>query len=42
MTLSAATQEIDGIDYAPAPALHWKYKGRLLREIYKEYHDDTE
>jgi hypothetical protein len=40
MSLSAATQIVTGYEGAPAPALYWTYEGRLLREIYLEYHDE--
>lgn len=40
LSLSAATQEVSKVDYAPAPALYWTYNGRLLREIYMEYHEE--
>jgi len=40
LSLSAATKEVSGVDYAPAPALYWTYNGRLLREIYMEHHDE--
>jgi hypothetical protein len=41
LSLSAATQEVTGYDGAPAPALYWTFDGRLLREIYLEYHDES-
>jgi hypothetical protein len=40
LSLSAATQEVSNVDYPPAPALYWTYNGRLLREIYMEYHEE--
>ncbi len=36
MSLTAATRQVLGIDYSVAPAAHWTYEGRLLREIYDE------
>lgn len=36
MSLSAATQNVLGLEYAVRPVPQWKYQGRLLSEIYDE------
>jgi hypothetical protein len=36
MSLTAATQQVLGTEYAVAPGPHWTYDGRLLRDIYDE------
>ena len=36
MSLTEATKRSLGLDYAMAPARHWVYEGRNLREIYDE------
>lgn len=36
-SLTAATQEIMGLDYSVQPSPHWSFQGRVLTEIY----DDT-
>jgi hypothetical protein len=36
MSLTAATQQVLGNDYAVAPGPHWTYEGRVLRDIYDE------
>ncbi len=34
--LTPLTKQLKGTDKAVAPAYHWRYGGRLLRDIYKE------
>ena len=36
MSLTEATKRSLGLDYAMAPARHWVFEGRNLREIYEE------
>ena len=36
MSLSAATRRMMQVDHVLAPAPHWSYEGRLLRDIYDE------
>ena len=35
-SLTAATRAIKGTDYDVQPAPHWRFEGRLLRDIYNE------
>ena len=39
MSLTQATREKLDLGYNVGPALYWTYNGRLLREIYNEFHD---
>jgi len=34
--LTPITKDLLNVSYAPATATHWRFKGRLLRDIYKE------
>ena len=36
MSLTAATKQVLGLNYAVAPGPYWRYQGRLLKEIYDE------
>jgi hypothetical protein len=36
VSLTAATREILGLDYAVAPTPHWTFEGRLLSDIYED------
>ncbi len=36
MSLTRATKEILGLDYAVQPARHWLYNGKSLRDLYDE------
>lgn len=42
MSLTAATRHVLGLEYSVAPAPHWTYQGRLLREIYEETYGEPE
>jgi len=42
ISLTAATRSILGLDYSIQPSPKWKFKGRLLRDIYEEYYSDDE
>ena len=40
MSLSRATRYVLEIDHNVAPTPHWKFKGQLLQEIYRETYGD--
>jgi hypothetical protein len=42
MSLTAATRQVLGLEYSVAPAPHWTYQGRNLREIYEETYGEPE
>jgi hypothetical protein len=42
MSLTAATRMVLGYDYNVAPAPHWQYKGKVLRDIYDDTYDTSE
>lgn len=42
MSLTAATRQVLGLEYSVAPAPHWTYEGRSLREIYEETYGEPE
>lgn len=35
-SLTAATRQVLGLEYAVGPGAYWRYNGKLLREIYEE------
>ncbi len=41
-SLTAATRQVLGLDHDVAPAPHWTYKGRSLRDIYEETYGGKE
>jgi hypothetical protein len=43
-TLSAATRKLLGLpdDYAIQPSPYWTYNGKTVKEIYEDYHNQTE
>ena len=38
-SLTAATKELLGLDYAPAPGPYWQYQGRTVNDIYNETYE---
>ena len=39
-SLTAVTKQLLNVSNAPATATHWRFEGKLLREIYKETYLD--
>lgn len=42
MSLTAATRQVLQLEYSVQPSPHWKYNGRLLRDLYEETYADSE
>ena len=42
MSLTSATRRVLGFDYDVAPAPHWTYLGRSLRDVYEETYGEPE
>lgn len=40
MTLTAVTRDVLNLDYSVQPSPHWKYEGRLLKDLYEETYSD--
>ena len=42
MYLAAATKVLLGVEYSVSGAPHWKFEGKLLSDIYEDFHSDDE
>ena len=40
MYLAAATKALLGVEYSVSGAPHWKFEGKLLSDIYEDFHSD--
>ena len=40
MYLAAATKILLGVEYSVSGAPHWRFEGKLLSEIYEDFHND--